>query len=118
MQLDEIFDRRSQLTEKDFYEKYFEDKDVPFLVVLKIRQILEDVLDADLSQLSAEDDFFKNLNFFWQYDSLADVEMFEQIEEEFDIEFHQSDFSNLDTLTIKQIVDIVWEKVQEKETSH
>jgi acyl carrier protein len=75
---------------------------------------LEDVLDADLSRLSAEDDFSKNLNFFWQEDSLADVEIFERIEEEFQIKLHQSDFDGLETTTINDIVNIVWRKVREK----
>jgi acyl carrier protein len=75
---------------------------------------LEDVLDADLSRLLAEDGFSKNLNFFWQEDSLADVEIFERIEEEFQIKLHQSDFDGLETTTINDIVNIVWRKVREK----
>jgi acyl carrier protein len=57
---------------------------------------------------------FKNLNFFWQEDSLADVEIFERIEEEFQIKLHQSDFDGLETTTINDIVNIVWRKVREK----
>lgn len=112
--LKKVFGGRQELNERDFYERYFESQGVPFFVVKKIREILEDVLDADLSRLSAEDDFSKNLNFFWQDDSLADVEMFERIEEEFQIKLHQSDFENLETTSVNDIVNIVWRKVREK----
>ncbi len=112
--LEKVFDGRQELNEWDFYERYFESQGVPFFIIMKIREILEDVLDADLSRLSAEDDFSKNLNFFWQEDSLADVEMFEKIEEEFQIKFHQSDFDNLETTSVNDIVNIVWRKVREK----
>jgi acyl carrier protein len=112
--LEKVFDGRQELNERDFYERYFESQGVPFFIIMKIREILEDVLDADLSRLSAEDDFSKNLNFFWQEDPLADVEMFEKIEEEFQIKFHQSDFDNLETTSVNDIVNIVWRKVREK----
>jgi acyl carrier protein len=110
-EIEEVFGGRESLDEKDFYEKYFEERGVPFFIVKEIREILEEVLDADLSRLSAEDDFSKNLNFFWQHDSLADVEMFEKIEEEFEIKLHQSDFDNLKTTSVNDIVNIVWRKV-------
>lgn len=116
-ELEEIFGNRQRLDERDFYERYFESQGIPFYVVKKIREILEEILDADLSRLSAEDDFSKNLNFFWQDDSLADVEIFEKIEEEFDIKFHQSDFENLKTLTVSDIVNIVWQKIRERENT-
>ncbi len=40
--------------------------------------------------------------------------MFEKIEEEFQIKFHQSDFDNLETTSVNDIVNIVWRKVREK----
>lgn len=113
--VEEAFAGRESLDEKDFYEKYFAAKGVPFFVVRKIREILENVIDADLSRLSAEDDFSKNLSFFWEDDSAADVEMLEQIEEEFAIKLHETDLDNLNSLTINDIVDLVWRKVREKD---
>lgn len=115
--IEKVFENRQELDERDFYERYFESKDVPFYVIRKIREILEQVLEADLSRLSAEDDFSKNLNFFWQDDSMADVEIFEKIEEEFEIKFYQSDFENLQTTSINDIVNIVWQKVKDKNDS-
>ncbi len=115
--IEKVFENRQELDERDFYERYFESKDVPFYIIKKIREILEEVLEADLSRLSAEDDFSKNLNFFWQEDSMADVEIFEKIEEEFEIKFHQSDFDNLQTTSVNDIVNIVWQKVKDKNES-
>lgn len=114
-ELEEVFGERQSLDEKDFYEKYFAAKGVPFFVVKKIREILEEILYADLSRLAAEDDFSKNLSFFWREDSLADVEIFEKIEEEFEIKLHQTDFDSLNSLTIDEIVDLIWRKVREKD---
>lgn len=113
--LEKTFGERRELSARDFYEEYFESQEIPFFIVKKIREILEEVLDADLSRLSAEDDFSKNLNFFWQEDSLADEEIFEKIEEEFQIKLEQSDFDSLQTLSINDIVNTVWRKVREKD---
>ncbi len=113
-ELEKVFSGRQELEERDFYERYFREKEIPFYVVQKIRVILEEVLDADLSRLSAKDDFSKNLNFFWQEDSLADVEIIERIEEEFGIAFQQKDFESLNPFTVEQIVEITWTKILEK----
>src|SRR5215203_3674503 len=77
------FAGREPMDEQTFYERYFESRGAPADVVIKVRRILEEVLDADLSRLKAEDDLTKNLSFFFQYDSMADVEMVERLEEEF-----------------------------------
>jgi acyl carrier protein len=114
-EIESVFEKRQELTERDFYETHFQNKGTLCFVVRKIRQILEEVFDADLLRLSSKDDFSKNLNFFWQEDSLADVEIIEQIEEEFNIKFYQADFEHLNSLTVEQIVDCTWNKVREKE---
>jgi len=115
--IEKVFENRQELDERDFYERYFKSKNIPFYVIKKIREILEEVLEADLSRLSAEDDFAKNLNFFWQEDSMADVEILEKLEEEFEIKFDQSDFKDLQTTSVNDIVDIVWRKVKNKNES-
>ncbi len=83
--IEKTFANRQPLDERAFYERYFESRGVPFFVVSKVRTILEDELDADLSRLSIEDDFSQNLSFFWEYDSMADVEIVTRLEEEFRI---------------------------------
>lgn len=112
--LENAFGDRQHLDERDFYEKYFQEKDIPFYVVRRVRKILEDILDADFSKLSAEDDFYKNLNFFWQDDSLAEVEMIEAFEEEFEIKFEQADFDRLESFSINDIVELIWRKIRKK----
>ena len=110
----EVFGGREKLNVEDFYEKYFKARGVPFYVVQKIREILERELDADLSALSAEDDFSKNLSFFWDFDSLAGVEIVIGIEEEFQIRLTEQNVKE-QTYTIDEIVNMVWQKIQEKE---
>lgn len=115
--IENVFGGRQELNERDFYERYFESKEIPFYVVKKLREILEEVLEADLSRLSAEDDFSKNLNFFWQEDSLADVEIFEKIEDEFAITLTQTDLDLLETMSVTNIVNMIWKKIQERENT-
>lgn len=111
--IEAVFDGRQELDEYGFYEKYFQSRGVPFFVVEKVRKILEDVLEADLSRLSAEDDFSKELNFFWQADSLADVELIEQLQEKFEIKFLDSEVANL--RTVNDVVNLTWQRVRESE---
>jgi acyl carrier protein len=113
---EDVFGGRQELTEREFYEKYFAEKGVPFYVVQKIRQILEEELDADFSRLSADDDFSKNLSFFWEHDSLADVEILLRIEEEFDIKISIEEAADF-YRTVDGIVKFVWEKVRQKNES-
>lgn len=112
--LEEVFGERQELDEKEFYERYFAEKGIPFYIVQQIRQVLEDELGANLSRLSAKDDFSKNLSFFWEHDSLADVEIVMRLEEEFQIELTSEDLPN-QFRTIDGIVNLVWQKVREKE---
>ena len=115
-QVEEVFGGRQELSDRDFYERYFEAKGVPFYIVKKIREILEEVFDADLSRLAAEDDFSKNLGYFWEFDSAADLEIILLIEEEFGIEISDEEAPNL-FRTVEGIVDFVWRKVKEKDES-
>lgn len=114
--IEEAFRGRQELDERDFYEKYFEQREIPFFIVRKVRQILERDLDADLSRLSAEDDFTKNLNFFWQFDSLADAEIVLSLEEEFQIKLAEKNLQE-EFRTVDGLVNLVWRKVREKEES-
>ena len=67
-----------------------------------------------MSQLSAKDDFSKNLSFSWEYDSFADVEILLRIEDEFGVKISDGEAQNR-TNTVEKIVDLVWKKVQEKD---
>lgn len=108
--IEKAFANHQTLDERAFYERYFEARGVPFFVVIKVREILEDELDADLSRLSAEDDFSRNLSFFWDYDSMADVEIVTRLEEEFRIKITDTEAER--THTVEEIVDLVWNKLR------
>lgn len=111
--VEEVFAGRQKLNEREFFENYFEQKGIPFFVVQKIRKIFEEELGSDLSGLSAEDDFSKNLSFFWEYDSLVDVELVMRIEEEFDIKISDEEAPTI-YRSVDEIVSFVWQKVREK----
>jgi len=110
--IEETFRGRQPLDERTFYETYFESRGVPFFVVAKVRQILESELGADLSRLSAADDFSRNLSFFWDYESGAAVEIVVRLEDEFGIKI--TDAEAQQTTTIDDIVNLVWFKVRER----
>jgi acyl carrier protein len=110
--LEETFADRQPLDERTFYERYFQARGVPFFVVSKVREILEEELDADLSRLSAEDDFKKNLSFFWRYDSMADVEIVVRLEKEFDIKITDAEAEK--TNRVEDLVNLVWFKLQQR----
>ena len=87
------FGGREPLDEQAFYESHFQTRGVPVDVVVKVKRVLEDVLNDDLSRLRAEDDFNHNLSFFFQYDSMASLEIVERLEEEFSISISNEEAS-------------------------
>lgn len=110
--LENAFAGRLPLEERTFYETYFASRGVPFFVVKAVRQILEEELNADLSRLSAEDDFARNLSFFWDYESAAAVEIVVRLEEEFNIKITDAEAER--TTTIDGLINLVWLKVEER----
>jgi acyl carrier protein len=105
------FTGRDPLDEQLFYQQYFQSRGVPADVVIKIRRVLEEVLGADMSRLKADDDLTRNLSFFFQYDSLADVEIVERLEEEFSIKIADAEAEQ--THTVEDIVTLVWLKLRQ-----
>ncbi len=108
-QVQETFAGRESLTAKAFYDRYFLGQDIPPEVVSGIRKILEEQFDADISRLCAEDDFSKNLSFFWDYDSMAAVEIVLAIEERFQIKIKDPEAER--THTVSELVHLVSSKV-------
>ena len=106
--LDEAFTGREPLGDSSFYEKYFAASGVPQFVVVKVRRILEEEFDVDLSRLSAADDFAKNLSFVADYSSLDAVEVVLRLEEDFGIEI--SDAEAEQTTTVEGIIKMVSKK--------
>lgn len=107
--LSEAFAGREPLTSDEFYERYFLQLGVKREVVVGIRKILEERLGADMSCLLAEDDFSKNLSFFWDFDSMADVEIIIAIEEHFQVKITDAEAEK--THTVSELVELVSGKV-------
>ena len=82
-------------------------------VAIGVRQVLEDVLDTDLTRLNAEDSFTTNLHFFFERDSLADVEIVTELEQKFGIKFTDKEAESM--TTVADIVNGVWAKEKEKQ---
>lgn len=107
--IESAFSGRAHLTTEDFYSRFFKTQGVPFHIVEGVRRILSEQLDADMSRLHDEDDFSKNLDFFWEFDSMADVEIICALEKEFGINITDEEAEN--THTVKDIVLLVARKV-------
>jgi acyl carrier protein len=107
------FAGREPLDDQTFYETYFKSRGVPSDVVIKVRCILEEEFDVDLSRLSAKDDFARNLSFIVEYGSLDAVEFVIRLEEEFGIKI--SDVEAEHTTTVEGIVNMVWNKLRQRE---
>jgi len=106
----EAFAGRESLTPEAFYDRYFLGIGVAPEVVFGIRKILEEQLGADMSRLRAEDDFSKNLSFFWDFDSMANVEIVLALEEHFQIKIADPEAEK--THTVSELVQLVSGKVK------
>lgn len=107
------FAGREPLDERTFYERYFMNHGVPADVVGRFRRVLEDELNADMSRLRAEDDFERNLSFFWEFDSMADVELIIRLEEEFGIKIKDAEAQQ--ATSVAEMVELVWSKLHPRE---
>jgi acyl carrier protein len=108
--MEEAFVGRSPLPGAEFYERFFRAQGIPEDIVMGVRRVLEEQLDAELSRLVASDDFSRNIGFFFDFDSMADVEIVCALEETFSINISDEEAANAHT--IQDIVDLVWCKVQ------
>ena len=81
----DVFAGREPLDDRQLWERYFRQSGVAPETVAKIRQIFSTKLEADLSRIRDTEHFSKELAFFWDFDSLADVELVQALEEQFGI---------------------------------
>lgn len=103
------FAGRESLLPEQFYERYFRESGVSFDIVTGVRAILEEALEADLSRLANTDDFSKNLSFFWDFDSMADVEIICSLEKRFAISITDEEAES--TKTVDDIIGLVHRKI-------
>ena len=113
--INEAFDERPSLPDTEYYDKFFKAQGVPQEIVVGIRKILQEQLNADLSRLNASDDLSKNIGFFFELDSMADVEIICALEECFSIKISDEEASN--ARTVQDIVSLVWRKAMNNKDS-
>jgi hypothetical protein len=107
--------RREKLSAREFYERYFEQKGIPFYVVLEIREIFESRLGADfLSVRPDDDDFWGDLSNIYDFTDPEFNEIIADIESRFDIKISDREASG-ETGTIGKMINLVWRKIREKE---
>jgi acyl carrier protein len=106
--IEAVFAGRERLSPEQFYERYFQEKGVPFLIVSGVRQILEEQLGADLACMSAEDDFSGNLQFFLSFNDTADIEIVEALESHFEVSITDAEAAG--THTVSDIVSLIHSK--------
>ena len=106
----ETFSGRESLTPAAFYQRYFMKLGIAEEIVIGVREILEKQFDVDMSRLQAEDDFSKNLSFFYDFDSMADVELVLAIEAHFHIKI--SDVEAEKTHTVYELIQLISNKVE------
>jgi acyl carrier protein len=107
--IEAAFAGREALSLEAFYEKYFRSQGVPLAVATGVRLVLEEQLSADLSRLRDTDDFSKDLAFFWDFDSLANVEIVCALEERFGIKISDEEAER--AKTVSDIVHLVQTKL-------
>ena len=70
-----IFRGRESTGSQSFYEKYYKEKGIDIQIITGIKNVLEKTLDADMSRIQPGDDSTRNLKYYFDSDSLADVEL-------------------------------------------
>jgi acyl carrier protein len=109
-----IFSGREPLDDQALWPVYFQQYGVAPDTVARVRRILSQILQADLSRIRDTDDFSKELAFFWSLDSLADVEIVQALEKEFGIGIADAEAEAMKTL--RDIVVGVHKKIMKPQT--
>jgi acyl carrier protein len=103
------FAGREPLDAHQLWVRYFRQYNVAPETVARIREIFSRMLEVDLSRIRDTDDFSKNLAFFWDFDSLVDVELVQELEAQFGITITDAEAEAMKTL--KDIVLTVHAKI-------
>jgi acyl carrier protein len=96
--IDYVFAGREPLDDHKLWKRHFRHLGVAMDTVVRVRRILSQVLEADLSRIRDWDDFSKELAFFWEFDSLADMTMLVALEDEFGIAITDAEAQTMNTL--------------------
>ena len=112
---DRIFAGRALLSDDEFYQRYFADGSVSKEVAIGIRAAFIEHIPLDMRRLAPNDNFGRELQFVWSYDSLADEELILDVEERFGVSISGAEAKN--TLTMGDLIRLVDSKVKAKHAS-
>lgn len=110
--IENAFADREILSPERFHDRYF--ADIPKPIVFGVREVLEQYLDTDLSRVQDRDDFSENLQFFWDFDSMADIEIVMALEKRFGI--HIEDSEAEEAKSVRDIVLLIQRKLTDQNT--
>ena len=96
-QLDYVLGPREPLDDAQLWEKCFRGRGVALDTVVRIRRILSDILEVDVVRIRPRDDFSKDLSFFLDLDSLADLKIVHALEEDFKITISDAEAEGMKT---------------------
>jgi acyl carrier protein len=107
--IESVFEGRPVLSDDDFYEQYFASEGITRDVAMGVRRAFIEHIPLDMRRLVPEDNFGRELNFVWSYDSMADVELICDIEKRFGISI--SDAEARSALTMGDLIRLVHRKL-------
>jgi hypothetical protein len=110
--IETAFAGRMPVSHEEFHERYFADRGVPSFVTIGVLKVLESEFEADLSRLSAADDFAGNLRFLRGH--LEAPETMLSLEKVFEITISESDVHDMGT-KVGDVVMLVWETLRKKQ---
>ncbi len=108
--MEEAFHGRPSLSPDEYYKAYFAKLGIPKDIPIRVRRIFEESFEADFSRLKDDDDFSKELRFFWDYDSMIDVEIVVSLEKEFKVDISDEEAAQMKT--IRSIIETIWNKTK------
>lgn len=109
---DAVYRGRESLDDRALWERHFRQYGVAESTVARVRKVLSEVLETDLSRIRGTDDFSKELAFFWEWDSMADVKAVQGLESEFQIAITDAEAEAMKTF--RDIVLGVHEKIEHR----
>lgn len=111
-QIKSAFAGREPLDDHTFFQKHFASRGIPEDVVSRIRRLLANDLEVDISRIRPEDDFTGNLQFFFQHDQHVSVYIVQDLEKEFGISITDDEAAR--RRTVNDIVIATWTKLRQR----
>ena len=96
--LDMLLANRESLDDAEIWRRGLKGHGIALDTVIRIMRILSEVLEVNLCRIRARDDFSKELSFFWDIDSLADLKIMHALEVEFGITISDGEAASMKTL--------------------